>query len=273
MSASWRIIDTGPLDPAANMAFDEAILRGYERHSSSPTLRIYGWKKPGLSLGYSQDPKRELDIELCRKTSMPFVRRITGGGIILHGNELTYSLVCSKADLNIPAYVLSSYKIISSFLIAFYNALGIKAAFACDVVKDETLSAPSAICFAAKEKYDIVSGGRKIGGSAQKRTRGVIFQHGSIPFNFDRGRASSFSRTRSFRGGEYDAACLEEVLGRSVGAADMSEIMIKAFMESFDVKVEARGLSGAEEKCFTELKAAKYENPDWNFNRIDRTQA
>ena len=273
MSASWRVIDTGALDPAANMAFDEAILQGYERHSSPPTLRIYGWKEPGLSLGYSQDPSEELDIGLCRKASMPFVRRITGGGIILHGNELTYSLVCSKADLNIPARISSSYKIISSFLIAFYNALGIKAEFACDAVKDQALSLPSTLCFAAKEKYDIVSNGRKIGGSAQKRLRGVIFQHGSVPFNFDRGRASSFLRAKPAGGGEYDAACLEEILGRGVSAAEVSRIMIKAFIESFGVKAEACGLSGAEEKCFTKLKAVKYESAVWNFNRIDRTGA
>ncbi|MCX5678419.1 MAG: lipoate--protein ligase family protein [Candidatus Omnitrophica bacterium] len=273
MSVSWRIIDTGPMDPAANMAFDEAILQGYQCHSSPPTLRIYGWKNPGLSLGYSQDPEQELDIEFCRKVSMPFVRRITGGGIILHGNELTYSLVCSKSDLSIPAHVLSSYKIISSFLIAFYNALGIKARFACDVVKNETLSEPSAICFAAKEKYDIVSGGRKIGGSAQKRTRGVIFQHGSIPFNFDRGRALSFSRAELPRGSEYDAVCLEEVLGRGVNAADMSKVMIRAFTESFDIRAEVGGLSSAEEECFSKLKTMKYESSDWNFNRIDRLRA
>jgi len=273
MNAFWRIIDTGALDPAANMAFDEAILQGYQRHSSPPTLRIYGWKEPGLSLGYSQDPSEELDVGLCRRRSMPFVRRITGGGIILHGNELTYSLVCSKADLNIPARILSSYKIVSSFLIAFYNALGIKAKFACDTARDEALSLPSTLCFAAKEKYDIVSDGRKIGGSAQKRTRGVIFQHGSVPFNFDKGRASSFLRVKSPGSGEYDAACLEEILGRDVSAADVSRIMIKAFMESFDVKIKACGLSGAEEECFTKLKAVKYESPDWNFNRIDRARA
>lgn len=271
MSTSWRIIDTGALDPVANMAFDEAILQGYEHHSSPPTLRIYGWKEPALSLGYSQDPARELDMELCRKRAMPFVRRITGGGIILHGNELTYSLVCSKADLKIPAHVLSSYKIVSSFLIAFYKMLGIKAGFACDAVKGEILSAPSTICYAAKEKYDIVSNGRKIGGSAQKRTRGVIFQHGSIPFNFNSGRASSFLKVKS-PGGESDATCLEEILNHSVNAADMSGVMIKAFRDSFDVETEAGGLSDEEEKCFTKLKAMKYENPDWNFNRIDKVQ-
>ena len=273
MNPSWRIIDTGALEPAENMAFDEAILRGYERRSSPPTLRIYGWKEPGLSVGYSQDPARELDMELCRKRSMPFVRRITGGGIVLHGNELTYSLVCSKADLNIPARVLSSYKIVSSFLIAFYRTLGIKAAFACDVVKDEVLSAPSAICFAAKEKYDIVLGGRKIGGSAQKRTRGVMFQHGSIPFNFDKGRASSFSRVKPPRGGEGDAVSLEDALGRGVSAPEMSKALIKAFIGSFDVRAEAGGLSDEEEEYFTKLKAIKYESPDWNLNRIDKAQA
>jgi len=269
MSAPWRIIETGALEPSANMAFDEAILRGYQRHCSPPTLRIYGWKRPGISLGYSQNPKDDLDIELCRKKSMPFVRRITGGGIILHNNEITYSLVCSKEDLGLPGHVSASYKIISSFLIAFYSALGIKAEFACDAPACGTLGIVSALCFAAKEKYDIVSNGRKIGGSAQKRSRGVIFQHGSIPLSFDGVRASSFLRVKAPDTGEDGATCLEELRSRYVRPQELSQLLIKSFMKSFNVKAETLQLSDAEERSFVELKRLKYESADWNLNRID----
>ena len=271
MSVVWRIIDTGSLDPFANMAFDEAILRGYRSHSSPPTLRIYGWSEPGLSFGYSQDPQNDLDIDRCRMEAMPFVRRITGGGIILHGKELTYSLVCSKEDLGLPASIVSSYKIICSFLISFYNALGIKTQFACDAQADETLGRASAICFAAKEKYDIVQNGRKIGGSAQKRSKSIIFQHGSIPFNFNKGRASSFLRAKEIKGGEGGATCLDDILGENMIEQEAPKLLRKAFINSFDVKAEDRGFSDEEKEIFTNLKTLKYESADWNYNRVDRT--
>lgn len=272
MSARWRIIDTGALDPFANMALDEALLRGYERYNSPPTLRIYGWKYPSLSLGFSQDPARDLDIEFCRKRSMPFVRRITGGGIILHASELTYSLVCSKEDLGIPSRIVSSYKIICSFLISFYKKLGIEAEFACDDPEFKTSGELSALCFAAKEKYDIVSNGRKIGGNAQKRSRGVIFQHGSIPFRFETETASSFLRSKAPGTGEYEATCLEDILGQYVSAPELSLTFIKAFEGSFNVETEALRLSEAEEAIYRDLKALKYESVDWNYNRVDITE-
>ncbi|MFH1189189.1 MAG: lipoate--protein ligase family protein [Candidatus Omnitrophota bacterium] len=273
MMTRWRVIETGALDPFANMALDEAILRGYQRLGSPPTLRVYGWQRPSLTLGYSQDPARDLDIEHCRKMSVPFVRRITGGGIILHASELTYSLICSKEDLRIPdGPIASSYRAICSFLISFYKALGIDARFACDDPKYKAHRGVSSLCFAAREKYDIVSGGRKIGGSAQKRSRGAVFQHGSIPLRPGPYKASSFLRSKTPMGCEGRPACLEDLLGTGVNEAGLSRALIEAFAGSFEVEMETSRLSGAEEDTFRELKALKYESDDWNYNRIDKVE-
>ena len=269
MSVRWRIIDAGAMGPYSNMAFDEALLRGYRWHSSPPTLRIYRWSRPSLSLGYSQRPERELDIDLCRKMSIPYVRRITGGGIILHGNELTYSLIGRKEELGITSRVAASYKIICRFLIAFYDSLGIKAGFACDASLDEDLGRPSALCFAAKEKYDIVVGGRKIGGNAQKRSGEIVFQHGSIPLNFDSGRASSFLRIKESPGCESGALCLPEILGEDMDAQEMAKALKSAFINSFDVLAAPGGLSDAEAEIFTALREVKYESANWNYSGID----
>jgi Lipoate-protein ligase A len=243
----WRIIDTGPADAQANMAFDEALLRSYSTHLSLPTFRVYGWEPAALSLGYSQDAKEALGAE----TPDLFVRRITGGGIIKHGNELTYSLVCAKEDLGIPESVVSAYKAISLFLITFYKKLGLDAAFACDVAAPgEKLGVPSVFCFESKEKYDIVVGGRKLGGSAQKRSRNVIFQHGSIPLG-----------------------SLKELLGRPVNAPALSKALVEAFIATFGMTAEKGRLSAAEEALFHDLKTRKYQSREWNFNRIDMTTA
>ncbi len=245
MKSRWRIIDTGAADAFTNMALDEALLRSYSLHSSPPTFRVYGWKSAALSLGYSQDAREALGAGAPDS----FVRRITGGGIIRHGKELTYSLVCAKEDLGIPERVALSYKIISSFLITFYKKLGLDAAFACDVAgPGEKFGIPSAFCFDSKEKYDIVVGGRKIGGSAQKRSGNVIFQHGSIPFG-----------------------PLEELLKRPVKAAGLSGSLIGSFKATFGITTEEGGLSSSEETLFQELKARKYASREWNFDRIDST--
>jgi len=249
MKNRWRIIDTGPADAFTNMAFDEAILRGYSLHSSPPTFRIYGWNPPAFSFGYSQDVRRELGIEAHIRSTTPFVRRITGGGIIKHGNELTYSLVCAKADLGIPERVVSSYKIISSFLITFYKKLGLDAAFAGDVAgPEEKLGRPSTFCFDSKEKYDIVVGGTKIGGSAQKRSRSTIFQHGSIPFG-----------------------ALEELLGAPVKADELLALLVESFVTTFSIIAEEGRLSGPEQDLFECLRERKYRSREWNLDRIDKT--
>lgn len=245
MKSCWRIIDTGPADAFTNMAFDETLLRSYSIHSSSPTFRVYGWEPAALSLGYSQVARETLGAEAPDL----FVRRITGGGIIRHGNELTYSLVCAKEDLGIPERVVSSYRIICSFLIEFYKRLGLDAAFACDVAAPgEKFGVPSAFCFDSKEKYDIVIGGRKMGGSAQKRSSSVIFQHGSIPFDQ-----------------------LEELLGRAVKATELSKVLIESFTTTFGLMAEKGRLSAAEESIFLDLKTRKYQSREWNFDRIDTT--
>lgn len=271
MSATtWRIINTGSLDPFSNMAFDEAILRGYEIYNSPPTLRIYGWQPSGISIGYAQDADEVLDLGRCKDESISIVRRITGGGIILHGDELTYSLVSSKEDLGISAHISSSYKIVASFLMEFYKTLGIDADFACDVSSSNELGAPSVLCFAGREKYDIVVRGKKIGGSAQKRLKHVIFQHGSIPLKLQTERATQFLHNSADAELAGIVTCLEELLDRPLDPTILSEMLVDAFKRSFKVDAVRGFLSEQERDIFTQLKEVKYSSDDWNLNRIDK---
>ena len=272
MKPTWRLIDTGPLDPFSNMAFDETLLRGYECHGAPPTFRIYGWEPAGISLGFAQDPEKVLDLGACRRGSMPFVRRLTGGGMIAHGDELTYSFVCSKEDLGISGQIVSSYKTIASFLIRFYESLGINASFACDVPSDDILGVPSALCFSAKEKYDIVVDGRKIGGSAQKRSSSAIFQHGSIPLRVDMERTRSFLRVQASGDSGSGVTSLKELLGRSAEASELTRALTDAFARTFGASLRAGQLSEAEKIMCAELKSLKYASRQWNYERIDVTE-
>lgn len=210
-------------------------------------------------------------MELCRKASVPFVRRITGGGMIFHGNEMTYSIACSKEDLGIKSGIALSYRTICVFLISFYRSLGIDAAFACDASgAKEELGRPTPICFAAREKYDIVVAGKKIGGSAQKRSRDVIFQHGSIPVNFDHGVAHAYVRDGTGCGGRGEVTCLRELLGFDIKSSMLEDALIGSFRKSFDINTEESGLTEAEQDIAEDLIADKYASSDWNFNRARR---
>ncbi len=91
--ATWRLINTGASDGAANMAIDEAIMRSVAEGGSPPTLRFYGWAPPCVSVGYSQSVRKEIDLERCLERGYTWVRRPTGGRAILHIDELTYSVV------------------------------------------------------------------------------------------------------------------------------------------------------------------------------------
>lgn len=270
--ATWRIIDMGPLDPVSNMAFDEAILRGYELYNSPPTLRIYGWQPAGISIGYSQDPDQMLDMTRCRRDSMPVVRRITGGGMIVHADEITYSFVASKADLGLSAHVASSYKIVAQFLMKFYKTLGIDADFAHDAASKDTLGAPTALCFAGREKYDIVVSGKKIGGSAQKRIKDVIFQHGSIPLYLDIKKSEHFLRNSCDAACEDSVTSLEKILGRPLNYAILTEMLIDSFTQSFNINGIRGTLSEDEKDVFADLKRLKYGSDEWNIKRIDQTK-
>ncbi len=144
-------------------------------------LRVYRWEKPSFTYGFSQNPQNRIDLDKCASDGIQIAKRMTGGGILFHDDEITYSFVCSKEDVGEPKGVFVSYRNICKFLMRFYESLGLVPEFALQAESFNNRCAPNELCSASYEKYDIVIGGRKIGGNAQKRKRQVIFQHGSIP--------------------------------------------------------------------------------------------
>ncbi len=179
----WRFIDSGRQAPFFNMALDNFLFNSFSSHNSISTFRIYRWNKPAISLGRFQEAEEILNIKNCRKDNISIVKRITGGGAIYHSpDELTYSLVCAASFFKADS-VKDSYRKITRFLIKAYRALGFSAQYARDYKKSKKpLGAVSDFCFSGWQDYDILIAGKKIGGNAQKRKKGVIFQHGSIPF-------------------------------------------------------------------------------------------
>lgn len=165
----WRLIQDGAGSPAWNMAVDEALLR-LATDKSAPVLRLYAWEtggNPPVSLGYFQ--------EAAVAGERPFVRRYTGGGLVDHAHDVTYTVVVPRAH---PLGVLStsdSYSKIHEAVAAAARAVGLDAALAPSCDEEE-----NAACFQRAVKFDVIHAGKKIAGAAQRRTRAGMLQQGSV---------------------------------------------------------------------------------------------
>ncbi len=259
----WRVIDTGYLDCYSNMAIDEALLKEYDLVSGIPALRIYGWNPQALSIGYSQDPRKELDIDKCRAEGIDFVRRMTGGGVIFHKNELTYSIVCKEEDLDFSAFSKEIYRTLCSFIVRAYQELGLKSEYALQ----ETTKRPNGwFCFTERERYDILVNKKKIGGNAQKRKRGTIFQHGSIPIQSDLAQALPLLLNPPIID-KIRVTSLSEALNRDISYNELKSLLIESFRLTFNVGISVYGLSKREKELSVRLLNEKYKKEEWNLHR------
>jgi len=113
----WRLIEDGRAPGAWNMAADEAMLELARRSEAPPTLRLYGWSRPTLSLGRHQDPRAGIDHDFRGRRGIDLVRRPTGGRAVLHDREVTYSITL-PASLARGAGVGEVYSVLSGALLA-----------------------------------------------------------------------------------------------------------------------------------------------------------
>lgn len=254
--ASWRFFDTGIGNAAWNMAVDEALLDGF-KDGDIPIIRLYGWEK-SLSLGRFSTFSKNLHHENIQKKNIPLVRRMSGGGILIHGSDLSYSLIMPRSWMKSRG-VKESYRYICGFLISLYHKLGIEAQFACDLHLNEQ---HSSICLAGIEPYDIVIEGKKMGGNAQRYTRYAVFQHGSIPMRIDESLFKSLFLEES---GLERAVTLEK-LETPVSYEELSRLVRESFCETFAVELVMDSLTVSQMQRATELNADKYTQESWNVH-------
>jgi len=227
----WRLLEDGAAHGAFNMGVDEALLAS--AIAGSATLRFYGWEGHWLSLGYAQrlDPRR---IAACGEAGVGIVRRITGGRAVLHGNDLTYCLAAPESAL--PAGLRGSYQLVADALIAGLQSLGVAA--------ERTVAPGSGAgdfdCFAVPAEDEICVRGRKLAGSAQRRTRGAVLQHGSVRVASD---PPEVARVVGFAPGV--ATSLAE-LGIRVERAELLGALKAAFREALGGCLEPSVLSAGE---------------------------
>ncbi len=174
----FRVLHDPALDGPTNMARDEALMHGVGSLASAPTLRLYQWATPTLSLGYFQ-PFADTSLLSEPVADLPIVRRLTGGGAILHDLELTYSVAIPVDHPLVHGKPNELYRLMHEAVTAALAGLGVMAV-PCGTTDDSGPRRGPFFCFARRHEFDLLVGADKIVGSAQRRTREAILQHGSI---------------------------------------------------------------------------------------------
>lgn len=235
-----RVLFDGAADAAWNMAVDEALLTVGDR----ATLRVYGWSPHAVSLGWFQHWQDFAEVP----PDTPVVRRLTGGGAIHHGEELTFSLTCDAAVL--PGDVAASYVRLHDAIVLALRQCGVPCARLA-------AGAPPAArpeqrwCFAAPGRDDIVTDRGKLLGSAQRRVRSPrprILHHGSLVLR--RPHLTPFVAATA------DTVANDPAFTASLGAA-----LVAHLAEALDLIPAPGALTAAERALAAHLQTTRYRDP------------
>jgi lipoate-protein ligase A len=248
-----RVIDFAVGDPYFNMAMDEAIARCVGSGRSLPTIRLYGWFPSGVSIGYFQEVLEEVDLEFCRSKGVEIVRRLTGGGAVIHtAGELTYSFIAKEGDPAVPKDIQESYVRICAPIIAALRKLGVDATF--------------------RPINDIEVQGRKVSGSAQTRRFGAVLQHGTLLLDMDFTLLPAL-RVRAEKLKDKGAAdvrgrvtTIREILKKDLSKERVGTLIAEEFGISFECKLMMGSASKEEMGLVPEL-AERYRSREWLFRR------
>lgn len=254
-ASTFHLLIDPPAAGSWNMAVDEALLEAAAAEGRA-TLRFYQWREPTLSLGYFQ----EFDGRLEHEASMgcPTVRRDSGGGAIMHDRELTYSLAVPEGH-TLVAERMRTYRIIHESLIETLANWGIEAnLYACYMASADREKQPHSkhqpfLCFQRRALGDVLLDGVKIGGSAQRRRRGAVLQHGSVLL------------ARSDAAPELDG--IKERSGNAISADNLIEAWQSRLSDILAVEWCPSGLSEGIRRRAAELDAEKYATASWTKNR------
>ncbi len=253
-----------------NMAIDESVLDHVASGNSQPTLRLYGWNPPAVSIGYFQSLEDELDLSACERFGVNYVRRVTGGGAVFHDKEITYSIHIPMSLGLVPTDILESYRAVSNGVIFGLRDFGLDVQFV--------------------PLNDLILNGKKISGNAQTRKKGVILQHGTILLEVDVDKMFELLKvpdekmkgkmieTIKERVTSVSAVLLERHAGvdsTENGATDFENLFNKTydalkngFCQAFPgVEFVDGGLSESEKSLAEKLAVEKYGSDEWNRKR------
>jgi lipoyl(octanoyl) transferase len=168
------IVDPEPGAGDWNMAVDEALLESAV-HTGQGVVRWYSWAEPTVSLGYFQDVATVAADPVL--SGLPWVRRLTGGGAIVHHHEWTYSCVLPPQQ-SLVRHPYDLYDLVHDTVVAWFGERCGIALAQRGVTRRAT--AEPALCFLREDSHDVCYESVKVLGSAQRRRRGALLQHGSL---------------------------------------------------------------------------------------------
>jgi len=259
---TFRLLVTEPMDGAANMALDEALLRSRLDRVCPPTIRFYAWQPPTISLGYGQPLDSRIDLEQASCLGIGLVRRLTGGSAILHEGpdlELTYSVVGSHEDFDGADDLLATYRWIGTALAAGLNQLGAAAKMVS--VQPSSAEAMPAFCFARTGSYELIVNGKKLVGSAQRRQGVAFLQHGSVMLG------AAPERLRRVFPAQADPLAgmttVEAEIGRRPTFVEAETALAEGFREAHRIDLRPDGLYPDEITRSDSLAREKYQSERW----------
>ncbi|MFN8412268.1 MAG: lipoate--protein ligase family protein [Anaerolineales bacterium] len=265
---TWRLIYTTPTHGAWNMAADESILEHIGRGESQPTLRLYAWSPPCLSLGHAQS-FNDVDLDQIRQHGWEVVRRATGGRAILHTDELTYSVTGSADEPALAGSILESYNRLAQALLHAIRELGLPVEMK-EHIQEPAVQNLNPVCFEVPSTYEITVQEKKLIGSAQARKKEGVLQHGSLPLHGDLTRIcqalifkDEAARERAAQRLLERATTVETVLGRRVSWEVAAQAFVRGFESELGIQFERGEMSASELKRTDELVKEKYAHASW----------
>lgn len=178
----WLVLNTGQSSAKCNMEFDINLL-GCLKNLERPILRFYEWESNSATYGYFIQPFSFLKLEGVKKHHLTLARRPTGGGIIFHVADFTFSLLLPANHPRFSLNTLENYAFVNQLVI---KSLGpflkkeIPELLNSDHKSSQTNTLDEYFCMAKPTKFDVMVNGRKVGGAAQRRTKEGYLHQGSI---------------------------------------------------------------------------------------------
>ncbi len=273
-TGAWQLVITPNCDSHFNMALDEVYFRKVAGKGGGPVVRLYGWNSPSVTIGRFQNIDRALNLEVCKKRGVTVVRRPTGGRLVYHGHDLTYSV---SARLGVPPFdggIIPSYTIISQWLVDGLKQLGISASLAEGQVHHTTGVRTRELCFSAASRYEIICQGRKLAGSAQLRSGGAMLQQGSVPLTLAAGSVAEIIRLPKETFGNRDrlvdtftarAISVMEAAGRSIHWDEIAKALTSSLRERQNADIFIKEPTREELEDARKLVRCKYATEKWNL--------
>lgn len=242
-----RLIIDEPARGSWNMAVDEALLQSAGQGGGT-ALRFYRWSEPTLSLGYFQ--KFDARDEHPPSSTLPVVRRATGGGAIIHDRELTYSFVTPIRNRFSPQ-TQDFVRRFHESLIATLTSYGVEARL-CGKVPDETKSEPF-LCFQRRDSLDILVASAKVVGSAQRRHQGAMLQHGSILL------------LRSPKAEVLPG--INDLAGTTLDPSQVQRDFSHRLADVFGFRYQTTTITEAESEVAVKIERSRFDNQSWTHKR------